>query len=160
MVLASRLRAAFSFPRDGKKSLRGTRKYCNALSFHFLCRNCRGSVICEKMSKNHLELGLVPLASIGLVAFLVDLYFSLSSYVFPAEALSVASFLTHSSGLKIVFDLFLIALCAGMYNVPLYSYLQIRTKREERSQIVAAANIMNALFYGGGLSFTFFFVCS
>lgn len=105
-----------------------------------------GSIVCEKLSRNHLELGLVPLGSIGMVAFLFDLYLSLGKYQYSGSIQTLNQFLSQEYSLHILIDLFLFSIFGGFYTVPLYSYLQIRTKREERSRIIAFNNILNSLF--------------
>ncbi len=54
-----------------------------------------GSMLCERLSRRHLELGLVPLGSIGISIFAIDLAFSGWRFVAPAEGvmLTVAQFL-------------------------------------------------------------------
>ncbi|MBL8483967.1 MAG: 1-acyl-sn-glycerol-3-phosphate acyltransferase, partial [Rhodocyclaceae bacterium] len=43
-------------------------------------------------------------------------------------------------------DLFLLALFAGFYSVPLYALIQTRCQPSHRARIIAANNILNALF--------------
>ncbi len=104
-----------------------------------------GSLLCERLSRRRLELGLVPLGSIGISLFTIDLGFAGNN---PAtqSLLGVGEFLAQPGGLRIAIDLFLIAVFSGFYTVPLYTLVQQRSKREERSQVIAGNNILNALF--------------
>jgi 1-acyl-sn-glycerol-3-phosphate acyltransferase len=43
-------------------------------------------------------------------------------------------------------DLLLLALFAGLYSVPMYALIQMRSQPSHRSRIIAANNILNALF--------------
>ena len=43
-------------------------------------------------------------------------------------------------------DLFLLAIFAGFYRVPLYALIQSRAEPTHRARIIAANNILNALF--------------
>jgi 1-acyl-sn-glycerol-3-phosphate acyltransferase len=43
-------------------------------------------------------------------------------------------------------DLFLLALFGGFYSVPLYALIQARAEKNHRARIIAANNIMNAVF--------------
>jgi len=45
-----------------------------------------------------------------------------------------------------VIDLFLLSACAGLYSVPLYALIQTRCAPTHRARIIAANNIVNALF--------------
>jgi hypothetical protein len=38
-----------------------------------------GSLLCEVLSRRHVEIGLVPLGAIGMTVFAVDLYFASSA---------------------------------------------------------------------------------
>ncbi len=46
----------------------------------------------------------------------------------------------------IIVDLLLIGIVSGLYNVPLYSFVQDRSKLEHRARIIAANNILNSFF--------------
>jgi len=43
-------------------------------------------------------------------------------------------------------DLFLLSLFAGLYSVPMYALIQMRSAPSHRARIIAANNILNALF--------------
>ena len=45
-----------------------------------------------------------------------------------------------------IVDLALLALSAGLYSVPMYALIQMRTPAGHRARIIAANNILNALF--------------
>lgn len=141
------------FPILVKDYLHGQESVVTSLLAIFSIGIALGSLFCEHISKKHLELGLVPLGSLGMFVFLVDLYFSLKDYTYSGEALSMAEFMKQPGSFRILMDLSLFSVFSGFYTVPLYSYLQIRTKREDRSQIIAFNNILNALFMVVGAGF-------
>ncbi len=43
-------------------------------------------------------------------------------------------------------DLALLALSAGLYSVPMYALIQLRAQPSHRARVIAANNILNALF--------------
>src|SRR5690606_24912728 len=43
-------------------------------------------------------------------------------------------------------DLVLLSLCTGLYSVPMYALIQLRTQPTHRARVIAANNILNALF--------------
>jgi hypothetical protein len=47
-------------------------------------------------------------------------------------------------------DLLLLAMCGGVFSVPLYAIIQDRSEPKLRSRMIAANNIMNALFMVAG----------
>jgi acyl-[acyl-carrier-protein]-phospholipid O-acyltransferase/long-chain-fatty-acid--[acyl-carrier-protein] ligase len=62
-------------------------------------------------------------------------------------------FLSYPAHWRILTDLFALALCGGVYVVPLYVIMQAESDKKSRSRVVAANNIVNALFIviaGGG----------
>jgi len=108
-----------------------------------------GSLLCERLSHRHLELGLVPLGSIGISLFAVDL--GIASGKYPglpgaAELLRIPAYFGMASSERIVVDLCLIAVFSGFYTVPLFTLLQQRPDPAVRSRVIAANNIVNSLF--------------
>ena len=91
-----------------------------------------GSLACERLSGGKIEIGLVPFGSIGMTVFAVDLW------------LASRGAQPHMG--RVMADLFLLAMFAGFYSVPLYALIQARAQPGHRARIVAANNILNALF--------------
>jgi 1-acyl-sn-glycerol-3-phosphate acyltransferase len=106
-----------------------------------------GSMLCERLSRRHLELGLVPLGSIGISVFAIDLAFSGWRFVEPAEGvmLTVAEYMRQPGGVHVLIDLFMIAVFSGFYTVPLMTFIQQRSASAERSRVIAGNNILNSL---------------
>ena len=104
-----------------------------------------GSLLCERMSGRRIELGLVPFGSIGLTLFAVDLYFTQPVQAVSAAA-DVTTFLQRPGSWNILVDLALLGAFGAFYSVPLYALIQRRSKREHLSRIIAANNIINAIF--------------
>lgn len=104
-----------------------------------------GSLLCERLSGHKVELGLVPLGSIGLTIFGMDLFLQPLPELQP-ELISASQFLSIPTNLRVVADFLLIGIFGGFYIVPLYAMVQSRSVPEKRSQVIAAINIMNALF--------------
>ncbi len=103
-----------------------------------------GSLLCERLSRHRIELGLVPFGAIGLSVFTLDLYLA-QPQIAVGPAGSIAGFLTRPGGLRIWFDLAMIGAFAGVYSVPLYALIQKRSNRQHLSRIIAANNIINSL---------------
>jgi 1-acyl-sn-glycerol-3-phosphate acyltransferase len=104
-----------------------------------------GSLACERMSGHKVELGLVPFGSIGLSLFAFDLLFATPEPA-AAQALSVAEFLRAPGAIRVLIDLFLVAVFGGFYVVPLYALIQSRSERSHQSRIIAGNNILNSVF--------------
>ncbi len=103
-----------------------------------------GSLLCEKLSRRTIEIGLVPLGAIGMTVFCADLYFAQPGPAI-ASGLTVREFVA-AGNWRIIADLTLIGLFAGLFIVPLFALVQSRTPREELSRVIAGLNIQNAGF--------------
>jgi len=104
-----------------------------------------GALACERLSRGHVEIGLVPVGAIGMSVFAVDLYFA--SRALPAVATqTVGAFVAQPAHWRVMADLALLALSTGLYSVPMYALIQLRSPPSHRARIIAANNILNALF--------------
>ncbi len=106
-----------------------------------------GSILCEKLSFRKVELGLVPLGTLGMSLFAFDLFLAgqpLKSA--PDTLLNALEFLKVPGGRRIAVDMFLFSVSGGFFTVPLYTFLQKGSEAGIRSRIIAANNIMNAIF--------------
>jgi 1-acyl-sn-glycerol-3-phosphate acyltransferase len=104
-----------------------------------------GSVLCERLSGHKVEIGLVPFGAIGMSVFAADLYFA-SPAAPLASMMGVSAFLAQPGSWHVLADLFLLAMFGGFFSVPLYALIQTRCEPSHRARIIAANNILNALF--------------
>lgn len=133
------------FPSFAKDVLHGDEQVASLLLVVFSVGIGIGSLLCEVLSKRHVDIGLVPLGAIGMSVFAVDLYFA--SRGLPAAAqMGVAAFVAQGPHWRVMADLFLLSLFAGLYSVPMYALIQLRAPKSHRARIIAANNILNALF--------------
>jgi 1-acyl-sn-glycerol-3-phosphate acyltransferase len=133
------------FPSLAKEVLHGNEQVASALLVVFSVGIGTGSLLCEVLSRRHVEIGLVPLGAIGMSVFAVDLYFA-SSGLPPADIMGLSAFLVQSAHWRVMADLLLLSLFAGLYSVPMYALIQLRSPPTHRARIIAANNILNALF--------------
>ncbi len=104
-----------------------------------------GSLLCEVLSRRTVEIGLVPLGALGMTLFGIDLFFARPDAA-AVTGLTWQQFLGAPGNVRICIDLLLIGLSGGFFTVPLYALIQQRTPRERLSRVIAANNILNALF--------------
>ncbi len=105
-----------------------------------------GSLLCERMSGKQVEIGLVPFGSIGLTLFGIDLYFASPVGLAGTTPHELLALLSLPAIWRVLFDLMMLGVFGGFFIVPLYALLQIRSAPEQRARIIAANNILNALF--------------
>jgi 1-acyl-sn-glycerol-3-phosphate acyltransferase len=130
------------FARD---TLGGNETVVTALLALFSVGVGAGSLLCERMSRRRVELGLVPFGSIGLTLFAIDLW--LASRGLAATSIGgLDAFLAKPAHWRVAADLVLIGVFGGFYIVPLYALIQERSEPSHRSRIIAANNILNAVF--------------
>ena len=104
-----------------------------------------GSFLCEKMSGRIVEIGLVPIGALGLTIFGIDIYFNQSLNA-SAELIAPAEFIGDPANYRVIFDIVMLGASGGIYIVPLYALVQQRSDEKKRSRIIAANNVLNALF--------------
>ncbi|MFV2031218.1 MAG: MFS transporter [Gammaproteobacteria bacterium] len=104
-----------------------------------------GSFLCERMSGRIVEIGLVPIGALGLTLFGIDIYFS-QSMVAGDVLIEPMAFLSDSGNMRVMFDFIMLGISGGIYIVPLYALVQQRSAVKKRSRIIAANNVLNALF--------------
>ncbi len=105
-----------------------------------------GSLLCERLSGHKIEIGLVPFGSIGLTVFAADLYFAQPTLATAAASVGFEAYLQQPGAWRVIADLVLIGIFAGLYSVPLYAMVLQRSAPSHRSRIIATNNIINALF--------------
>ncbi len=119
-----------------------------------------GSILCNRLLAGAISARYVPFAALGMSVFGLDLYLAVDGYLAAgvgaagvgaasASLIGAAEFLAGPGGWRIVADLFLLAVCGGLYSIPLYVIVQDRSPEAQRARMVAANNVMNAVFMVG-----------
>jgi 1-acyl-sn-glycerol-3-phosphate acyltransferase len=134
------------FPVYAKNVLGGDETSVTLLLATFTVGIGLGSMLCEKLSGKFVEIGLVPFGSIGLTLFGLDLLWASPSILPAAAPLALMSLLAAPGTWRVLLDLFALGLFGGFFIVPLYVLIQLRSAPEHRARIIAANNILNALF--------------
>ncbi|MDE2121519.1 MAG: MFS transporter [Betaproteobacteria bacterium] len=134
------------FPVFAKGVLHGDEQVASLLLVVFSIGVGLGSLACEWLARGRVEPGLVPLGALGMTAFGVDLYWA-SQALPPGVVLQgVAGFLRQPAHWRVMVDLFLLSASAGIYSVPLYALIQKHTPASHRARVIAANNILTALY--------------
>ncbi|WP_309141077.1 acyl-[ACP]--phospholipid O-acyltransferase [Novosphingobium sp. G106] len=103
-----------------------------------------GSLAVNKLLGGEVSARYVPISALGLALGLIDLSLSTGGFVVQTANASVDQFLATPGSICILIDLGVVAFSGGMFIVPLYAILQVKSPAEERSRIIAANNIINA----------------
>jgi 1-acyl-sn-glycerol-3-phosphate acyltransferase len=134
------------FPAYAKNVLGGGEASVTLLLAVFTVGIGIGSMLCERMSGRHVEIGLVPFGSLGLTLFGIDLYFASPANLPGTTPHELWALLSLPAIWRVLFDLMMLGVFGGFFIVPLYALIQLRSAEETRARIIAANNILNALF--------------
>ncbi|HRP95147.1 MAG TPA: MFS transporter [Rhodocyclaceae bacterium] len=134
------------FPAYASEVLGGDEKAVTLLLAMFSIGIGAGSLLCEKLSAGRIELGLVPVGSIGLSLFALDLWWASPTPGALGTGLPMAALLAEPLMWRVLFDLVMIGVFGGFFIVPLYALIQNRSEPSHRSRVIAGNNILNALF--------------
>ncbi|MEC9375610.1 MAG: MFS transporter [Pseudomonadota bacterium] len=104
-----------------------------------------GALMCERLSGRQINIGLVPCGSIGLIVFGLDLALQPSIF-FDGNLLGAMDWSRQPGAWRVALDIFFLGSFAGIYIVPLYASIQQRSDPKYRARVIAANNILNALF--------------
>ncbi|WP_181388355.1 MFS transporter [Vibrio albus] len=135
------------FPNFTHLHLNGSESAVSFLLALFSIGIALGSLLCAKLSNHRIEYGLVPIGS-----FFITIFGALMPLSIPEqlpEFTTFTQFIVFPSLWPVFASLLLLGASGGVFIVPLYTLLQQRAKATERSQVIAANNIYNALFMVG-----------
>jgi len=105
-----------------------------------------GSLLCERLSGRKVEIGLVPFGSFGLTLFGLLWWWHSGDVPSGAVAHDWLALLGMHQAWWILVSIVGLGVFGGFYIVPLYALIQARTAEGERARVIAANNILNALF--------------
>ena len=111
-----------------------------------------GALLCERLSGRRVELGLVPVGAAGVSLFGIDLYFAINA-LDGAGQRTVWEFLAGDGTTRLLADLGMMGVFAGLFVVPLQANIQSRTPMDRRARVIAANNVINAVFMVAGAGF-------
>lgn len=107
-----------------------------------------GSYLCRKFGGSEVNIKMVPIGAIGLTVFALYLAASLAFVPEKTGTLIGLSevFQQGWSYYHVMLAVTLLGISGGFYIVPLYAMMQAYSPRSHRARVVAANNILNAIF--------------
>ena len=133
------------FPVLAKEVLRGDEQVASLLLVVFSLGIGAGSLLCSRLSRGQVNIALVPLGALGMSVFTLDFWWAVRSL--PAgDLMPVSAFLAQAAHWRVLLDLGLLSMSAGLFSVPMYALIQVRSQPSHRSRMIAANNIVNAVF--------------
>lgn len=136
------------FPTLVKDGFNGESQIVTLFLFIFSVGVGIGSMLCNKLLRGQIQSTFVPISAILLSFFCWDLSGlsrELISNVVHTQ-LTLNDFLHLYLGWRILVDLLFLSVVAGVYIVPLYAIMQHSSPANQTARVIAANNIMNAIF--------------
>ncbi len=106
-----------------------------------------GSIGCARLLHGEVSARFVPFAALGITVFTWDFGAAAAS---ATGLVNVAAILTSAQGWRMMLDLLLLAVCGGLYSVPLYAIIQEESAPAHRARTIAANNVVNAVLMVAG----------
>lgn len=103
-----------------------------------------GSLLCDTLLKSQISTRFTPIAAIGISVFTALMIF-FTPVPIHEGLMTVREFFSVTSHYFVLASMLLVAVCGGLYIVPLYALLQSRTQSSHRSQVIAASNLSDSL---------------
>lgn len=138
------------FPAFARNVLGGDELCVTLLLAVFTVGICLGSMLCEKLSGRHVEIGLVPVGAFGMTIFGLDLFLASPDGLPAGAPLPVTALFEQAGNWRVFLDQLSIGIFCGLFIVPLYVLMQSKSKPEHRARIIAACNILSAAFIVAG----------
>jgi len=132
------------FPKFAIEVLNGDPKVAIFLLATFTIGIALGSFACSIFSSGRVELGLVPIGALGMSIFTWIL--GGIEIDTGGQLRNITEILAVPGVLSALANLIMIAFFAGLFIVPLYTYMQTNSTESKRSRIIAVNNIINSLF--------------
>lgn len=104
-----------------------------------------GALSCAPLSDGRVEIGLVPIGSLGLTLFTLDLAYATHVSGGAAPGLVALSGQPHSW--RMAFDLLILGFFGGLYLVPLLALIQTRSDATHRARVIAGGSLVSILFF-------------
>lgn len=133
------------FPNYTKGTLGGDQTVLALFLVIFSIGIAIGGLLNNRLLRGRVEAVYVPLAVLGITIFSIDLYFA-SNIEVGTTLVGISDFLGVLSNWRIILDVGMIAVCGGLFVVPLDAIIQHFTDEKERARIIAGSAILSAVF--------------
>lgn len=134
-------------PAYGRDTLGGNANVVILLLTCFTVGIGAGSLLCARFSRNGLNMALVSAGAAGMTVFgLVPLLVGPSGVDHADQLRAVSGVLDDPVNLAVITGFIGLSVCGGVFIVPLYTYVQANSDLRRRARVIAANNILNAMF--------------
>ena len=103
-----------------------------------------GSLFVNRLLKGEVSARYVPVSALAMALGMIALWLSSSGFEVRQASADLGTFVATPGAVPILLSLATISFAGGMFVVPLYAIVQVYAPKAERSQVLAAANVVNA----------------
>lgn len=133
------------FPSFAKDALGGDEQVSTLFLVLFSVGVGAGATFCNKLLKGRVSGEYLSCSLIGMSLFIVMLYIFSAAAPAGGELISALQFIRGPRAAGIVFAMFMIAACGGLYSVPMYAMMQSMTPESHMARVIASLNIIDSL---------------
>ncbi|EXG78663.1 MFS transporter [Cloacibacillus evryensis] len=133
------------FPSFAKDALGGDEQVSTLFLVLFSVGVGAGATFCNKLLKGRVSGKYLSCSLIGMSLFIVMLYIFSAAAPAGGELISALQFIRGPRAAGIVFAMFMIAACGGLYSVPMYAMMQRMTPESHMARVIASLNIIDSL---------------
>ncbi len=105
-----------------------------------------GSLLAERLLRGEVSARYVPVSGFLMALFAFDLFLATTGRAPSSTVNTVGVFIRQPENWRVLADLVALAVAGGVFTVPLYALLQHASEPAHRARVIAANNIVNALF--------------
>lgn len=135
--------------------LHGTDALSNYLLTVFAVGLILGALGCSKLLKGDVSIKYVPLSAVLMSIAMLDLAIVIALFPEGSADITLKTFLTTFTGIRLSLDLFILSVSAGLYIVPLNAMLQASCTDATRSRVIGVSMLLNSAFMVAGSIFSF-----
>jgi len=135
------------FPNFAKQTLGVDNIVLTVFMAVFTLGIAAGGLVNNYLLKAQISAKFVPAAALGIAVFTGDLCGAARAFESGGESLmTLSQFLGSYRSWHILFDIFMLSVCGGLYVVPLNTILQSRSAHALKARILSVSTILDALF--------------
>lgn len=133
------------FPSFAKDTIGGDEQVSTLFLVIFSIGVGAGATFCNKLLKGRVSGKYLSYSLVGMSLFIVTLYIFSAAAPAGRELISVWQFVRGPQSAGIIFSMFMIAACGGLYSVPMYAMMQRMTPESHMARVIASLNIIDSL---------------
>jgi acyl-[acyl-carrier-protein]-phospholipid O-acyltransferase/long-chain-fatty-acid--[acyl-carrier-protein] ligase len=133
-----------------KNALGGDEEAVNVCLAVFSIAIAVGSGLAAWLASGRITLMPTVLGAVLMALFAIDLGWGTIGVAAAQEGVAVADVFTSGAGIRVAIDLAGLAIGGGLFIVPTFAAVQAWAGADRRARVVAAVNVLNALFMAGG----------